>query len=540
MVWYTSELLSCTLQLRWEDNTIFVTKHLEGTDCIGLVMNVFLDLWRFRKFTDSRWLQTGTCGRSFTAALLTGIESCVEHIRGDPASSDYFIGGFARLGCPEKAFLAQAAVVSRVSDAVHVLLMEDGRVLSQLDALKEAMEDEMQWMVNLPPFFWSTVASICSMAPHEVRQKALDAGHTCIGFFHYRVFAAAQERPWSLASGNVPGNLDGLRMEDEPLEPTTRKIWLQLRAGLPRKMIERQVRLLRDVCWSSLPAEQLHGTAAGIRRHHPEYTVDTLMARANVMSTNQLMPKPSHDDVKIEQLQKKVAAIKRKCPNKAGGRQIYIKELHEVAREQLENSGQSRPPNFATRVMQGHAAAYARKSLKVRSFYDMRAKAAALRKEAEHQEEVEHLKAAVGLRKARAAEVAQQRPPLVLRDCHWGDAEFASFAEKMADPSYSAASVARRRAALAVAPALCRRSPRLQAMQTHHLHTLLCGYRACATAGRASRRLLSCGAMGLSFRSSSSCLLRAHLRMWALALYLRSPRTSMQKWQEQHLMICQW
>ena len=102
-----------------------------GADVVGLVMNTLLDLWRFRKFSDSRWLQTGDTGRSLTVALLTGISDFVTEIRGYPSTSEYFISDFDRLRAPEKVFLAQAAVVSRVSDAAHLMLMEDGRVVWQ-------------------------------------------------------------------------------------------------------------------------------------------------------------------------------------------------------------------------------------------------------------------------------------------------------------------------------------------------------------------------------------------------------------------------
>ena len=446
------EILSCTLQFRWEDDAIFIVKDQEGSDCVGLIMNVLLDLWRFREFTDSRWLQTGTCGRSFIVALLTGIGSCVQEIRGDPTASEYFIGGFDRLGANEKAFLAQAAIVSRVSDAAHVLLMEDGRVLEQLDELKESMNEEMQWMIGLPAFFWSKVASVCDLRAHELKQRSIDAGFVCIGFFDYRVFAAAQEYPWRLAMGNVSDNLSKLAAEDEPLEPTAHKVWLQLRAGLPRKMIERQVCLLRDVCWSTLVAEQLHGTAAAIRRHHPEYTMDTLMARAMVMATNQLMPKPSDHDRKIEKLKQRLETLKHKCPNKAGGRQMYLKELHEAARGQMESSGQPTPRGFAKFLMKNHANVYSKKVFQVRHFYESRAKTVARQKQVTIDEEIELLKAELGLATAHASEAAAQRPPMVLRDCHWGDADFKTFSAMMDDPSCSAASVAASRANIAIAP----------------------------------------------------------------------------------------
>ena len=86
------DLMSATLQFRWSDGQLTITEELRGTDCVGLVATALLSIWRFRQFTESRWLQTGTTGRALTAAHLTGLPHLVQQILCDPSASKYFLG----------------------------------------------------------------------------------------------------------------------------------------------------------------------------------------------------------------------------------------------------------------------------------------------------------------------------------------------------------------------------------------------------------------------------------------------------------------
>ena len=50
------------------------------------------------------------------------------------------------------------------------------------------------------------------------------------------------------------------------------------------------LRLIQDIEWTTIAAEQQHASAATLSRYHPEYGLKTLIARALVFSTNRILP----------------------------------------------------------------------------------------------------------------------------------------------------------------------------------------------------------------------------------------------------------
>ena len=88
----------------------------ESTDLWGRLTLTLLQVMRFEKYTDIRWLTIGGSARTLTASRLLGLDSLVAHIRADPSSSDYYVGGYSRLSEACKHFTAIAALCSYVGD----------------------------------------------------------------------------------------------------------------------------------------------------------------------------------------------------------------------------------------------------------------------------------------------------------------------------------------------------------------------------------------------------------------------------------------
>eukprot|EP00972_Heterocapsa_arctica_P050325 7400110-Heterocapsa_arctica.AAC.1 len=56
-----------------------------------------LYLFKFRKFTDSRWCTAGAACKALVAGLAVGLGGLVDLIRQDPTTSDWHMKGFSRL-----------------------------------------------------------------------------------------------------------------------------------------------------------------------------------------------------------------------------------------------------------------------------------------------------------------------------------------------------------------------------------------------------------------------------------------------------------
>jgi hypothetical protein len=62
-------------------------------DLFDRVTGVIMHVWRFRKFSDSRWLTMGESCRTLVGALYLGLADLVAVVRKEPKCSDFYIHG---------------------------------------------------------------------------------------------------------------------------------------------------------------------------------------------------------------------------------------------------------------------------------------------------------------------------------------------------------------------------------------------------------------------------------------------------------------
>ena len=137
-----------------------------------------------------------------------------------------------------------------------------------------------------------------------------------------RIFEPAASLPWSLARGNVADNLDELMAGDAPEEPMSNQMWQLVHSGnVPRQELIATVQALGQAGWTSAPAEQQHGSLAVFHRWHLEYGVDALLTRAHLLQVSRLLPCQTADEKRIARLVRTIEKMRKKMPEKAGGRQ---------------------------------------------------------------------------------------------------------------------------------------------------------------------------------------------------------------------------
>ena len=74
------------------------------------VISSLLYLFKWRKFTDSRWLTIGVACRSIVAGLSVGLEMLAKLTRDDPSTSDFYLHGVGRLSARLKNFCVVASL----------------------------------------------------------------------------------------------------------------------------------------------------------------------------------------------------------------------------------------------------------------------------------------------------------------------------------------------------------------------------------------------------------------------------------------------
>ena len=89
----TAEILAHELQYYFEDGKINVsTNNVGNPDVLDLIMKCLQSAWKFRRFTESRFLTAGCSCRTMLAAQLLGIHGLVDHILSATGKPSFYLG----------------------------------------------------------------------------------------------------------------------------------------------------------------------------------------------------------------------------------------------------------------------------------------------------------------------------------------------------------------------------------------------------------------------------------------------------------------
>ena len=230
-----------------------------------------------------------------------------------------------------------AAISSRVPEGFQIELMEDSRVASQYQVLWDAMSKELRWVIDLPEDTWSDLASVAGCRADELKDRAISAAHLSYHFIWRRVLEPAGQLPWSLCRGDPDANLQELgEMAVAPAEPCSNHLWHLIQLRHNPNQIRGVVDLLAQCAWSSLPAEQQHGSLSLLHRWHPEYGLEKLVSRALLHQAVRLLPSESKIEQQIGKVMKQLSKLDSANSEKVSGSHMLVKSLMHVTRGRKE------------------------------------------------------------------------------------------------------------------------------------------------------------------------------------------------------------
>ena len=87
-----------------------------------------------------------------------------------------------------------------------------------------------------------------------------------------------------------------------------------------RQLLKQTVQLLQRCVWTSTFAEQQHCSLAALKRAHTEYHEGSLVARAQVLATRRLLPKPTEDEHLLARATMEQAQLAQNEPDRIKGR----------------------------------------------------------------------------------------------------------------------------------------------------------------------------------------------------------------------------
>ena len=274
----------------WAEGALWVNREvLEQEDAYALVSKCLLYIFKFRKFTESRWMSTSDAARGIVASCLVGLQALVDRCnRTYPQGVKYHLQGFGQLTPGLLRGATLTALMGHVPEAMILELLEDDRVAKRLSLLEQAVQDEIAWLETLGPLVWSRCSHLLHGCPDPLgarvlRSDSITAALVTQSYIDFRVFSHARSLPWSLCRGDIAANLQSLQHSPtEPEDHLCQKLKELLQLGYSPKLLEDAVGLLQEVHWSTIQVEQAHGSVSSVHRLHPDYQVDRLVDRATL------------------------------------------------------------------------------------------------------------------------------------------------------------------------------------------------------------------------------------------------------------------
>ena len=392
----------------WDGHSLLISEGArDHDDLIGKISSVVLYVWKWKKFVETRWCTIGPSCRAIVASLCLGLQEVVAITMADTVATNFHLHGFVdKLSLTVRTYACVASIAAYPADALQVELLEDDRVARRPLELKEALGEEVRWVAQLDDFTWGRLAQIAggdsATSAYDLRSAALSAVHVSCAYIHKKIFEVVDGFPWKLAEGDISRNLDRLAKDGYTGEdPATLKLLGLLRIGYNRARLADGVALLRDIPWSTKTVEQAHGSMAVIHRLHPTMSARVLTHRAMLHQCRSMFEKPA-DAKRIERAEGKAEKLRNRMPQRAGAKQLYLRELMREAKASLPH-GTKMSVDLRQTIMRRHSELFRELEPSEQRSLEATATNNAEVTRRRTSGELEHVNAHVALQKARLA-----------------------------------------------------------------------------------------------------------------------------------------
>ena len=270
------------------------------------------------------------------------------------------------------------------------------------------------------------MASICGKSGIWLKAEVLKAGHISAAFVTLKVLRETEQGLWTLVQGSISDNLDRLGAKTEvPADPGLKKVWQLLRIGYSRQELQRGLRLLLDISWSTTSVEQQHGSAAQIMKLHPQYGRDTMTARSLILAARSLFSM-SPQEKEISPLKIKMERLQNKGPSWSHitGRQVFVSDLIGLAKAWRAAGRGDVPQDVAKRIFRRHGARWQALSDQQKDRYNERAAALREEKRQEFADSLQEAQMQLELQEDRTSQEEQSMGKrIVLSSCGFTEEE---------------------------------------------------------------------------------------------------------------------
>lgn len=125
------------------------------------------------------------------------------------------------------------------------------------------------WVVDIPARTYSLLGQVCGQSGEVIADACISSAHLAFHVIWRRVLVPVGELPWSFVAGDIEQNLKGLAAGEAPVDPVACQLWELMHQKHNIRELITTVDALGEACWTSLPAEQQHGSLAMLHKWHP-------------------------------------------------------------------------------------------------------------------------------------------------------------------------------------------------------------------------------------------------------------------------------
>lgn len=164
-----------------------------------------------------------------------------------------------------------------------------------------------------------------SWAPGEISHDVSTAAHIVASFLCDRFLRIPDQLPFSLATGDISQNLEDLKNgPDVTSSEVGRKIQILMRKEYQKIKMERGLELVRDINWTTVSVEQMHGLLSALLKLHKRYGRDMLSARAMLLIVRPLFGFEKKDR-HSSRLRQRLARLRRRKPELLDARNEFLR-----------------------------------------------------------------------------------------------------------------------------------------------------------------------------------------------------------------------
>ena len=179
----------------------------------------------------------------------------------------------------------------------------------------------LRTLVGTSDFIWNRLAAIAGCSCEEIRHATLFCGAAMIGWLCRDTFEDLRTGLFGLVWGNIADNVSALARGDVDCSTDTRlqQIKRALDGGEPQEHVVDMLELMMDTPFVSTMVEEGHASAAVLRRHHSDYSEESLRCRA-LLHQQRALFRPCLLERQIKKNEEQLSKLRAKRPDRVGPR----------------------------------------------------------------------------------------------------------------------------------------------------------------------------------------------------------------------------